>query len=96
MEEINKLAINNTEDKKIEVNYNCKLTPTDYMAIESIQKIQNPFKMINVEMVMNDLHICKSLAYRLFQSEDFPSINIGKSKQIMLLPYLLWKMNRRS
>lgn len=97
MEEINKLTkVDNTEDKKIEINYNCKLTPIDYMAIESIRKVQNPFIMIDVETVMKDLHICRSVAYRLFQSEEFPAINIGKSNYVMLLPYLIWKMNRRT
>lgn len=85
----------NTNDKNIEINYNCKLSPTDYMAIEGIRKLQNPFQMIDVETVMKDLHICKSVAYRLFQSAEFPSINIGKSNQIMLLAYLIWKMSRR-
>jgi len=30
-----------------------------------------------------------------FKRDDFPSINIGKSNQIMLLAYLIWKMNKR-
>ena len=86
----------NTEEKNIEINYNQKLTPIDYMAIESIRKIKNPFKMIDVNTVMKDLNICKTVAYKLFQREDFPSINIGKNKQIMILPYMIWKMKKRS
>lgn len=89
-------VLKNTNDKNIEINYNGQLTPMDYMAIESIRKIQNPFQMICVEDVMNDLHICRTIAYKLFQNKDFPSINIGKSNQVMLLPYLIWKMNRRT
>ena len=67
----------------------------DYMAIESIRKIKNPFRMIGVDIVMKDLNICKTVAYKLFQREDFPAVNIGKSNQIMILAYMIWKMNRR-
>lgn len=84
-----------TEDKYLEINYNQKLTPKDYMAIESIRKLKNPFRMIDVNTVMKDLNICKSVAYKLFQRDDFPSINIGKSNQVMILAYMIWKMNKR-
>jgi len=85
-----------TEEKKININVCNPLTPEDFMAIESIRKLKNPFRMIGVEVVMQDLHICKSIAYRLFQRDDFPSINIGKSNQIMLLAYMIWKMKKRN
>ena len=58
-------------------------------------KLKNPFKMIGVEAVMKDLNICRTIAYRLFKREDFPSITIGKSNQIMLISYLMWKLNKR-
>ncbi len=83
------------EDKKININLQRELTLEELMAIESIKKLRNPFMMIDVVTVMKDLHICKSIAYRLFQRKDFPSINIGKSNQIMLLPYMIWKMQKR-
>ena len=99
MEELNNKMIDeiqNTEDKKININVRNPLTPQDFMAIESIRKLKNPFRMIGVEVVMQDLHICRSIAYRLFQRDDFPSINIGKSNQIMLLSYMIWKMQKRT
>lgn len=83
------------EDKVININVTKPLLPEDFMAIESIKRIKNPFAMIGVETVMKDLHICKSIAYRLFQREDFPSINIGKSNQIMILAYMIWKMKKQ-
>ena len=43
---------------------------------------------------MNDLKVCETIAYKIFKRDDFPSINIGKSNQVMLLPYLIWKMNK--
>lgn len=99
MENINNLAQTlseiDTEEGKINVNLQSPLTPEQLMAIESIKRIKNPFKMIGVEAVMQDLHICKTIAYRLFQRKDFPSINIGKNNQVMILPYMMWKMQKR-
>lgn len=99
MENINNLTkiINeiDTEDKKINVNLQSPITTEQLMAIESIKKLKNPFIMIDVETVMQDLHICKTIAYRLFQRKDFPSINIGKNNQVMLLAYMIWKMQKR-
>ncbi len=65
------------------------------MAIECVKKIKNPFRMITVDMVMKDLNICRTIAYRLFQRDDFPSINIGKNHQVTLIAYLLWKIKKR-
>lgn len=99
MENINDLVqvINeiDTEDNKINVNLQTPLTAEQLMAMESIKRMKNPFKMIGVETVMQDLHICKTIAYRLFQREDFPSINIGKNNQVMILAYMIWKMQKR-
>ena len=81
--------------KEIIINLNNKLTDKDIIIISSISKLKNPFKMIGVEAVMNDLNICRTIAYRLFKREDFPSITIGKSNQIMLISYLMWKLNKR-
>lgn len=95
LDEIQENKVIDTEEKRLEVKYNQKLTPMDYMAIESIRKLKNPFRMIGVNTVMKDLNICRTVAYKLFQREDFPSINIGKSNQVMILAYMIWKMNKR-
>jgi hypothetical protein len=47
-----------------------------------------------VENVMKDLNICRSIAYKLFKSEDFPSKKIGKNHQISLIAYLMWKVRK--
>lgn len=94
-EVINNIREIDTKDEKININIETPLTPQDFMAIESIKKIKNPFRMIGVETVMKDLNICKTIAYRLFQRDDFPSINIGKSNQVMILAYMIWKMQKR-
>lgn len=84
-----------TEDKKINVNLQSPLTAEQLMAIESIKRLKNPFRMLSVKDVMRDLNICETIAYRTFKRNDFPSITIGKSNQVMLLSYLIWKMSKR-
>lgn len=84
-----------TEDKKINVNLQSPLTAGQLMAIESIKRLKNPFRMLSVKDVMRDLNICETIAYRTFKRNDFPSITIGKSNQVMLLSYLIWKMSKR-
>lgn len=101
MEEINNLAkvinkeIQNIETKNIVIETKEILTPEERMAIDTIRRVKNPFRMLTVKDVMNDLGICETVAYRTFKRDDFPSINIGKNNQIMLLAYLIWKMQKR-
>lgn len=101
MEELNNLTnkvlneIQNTEVKNIVIETKETLTPEQRIAIDTIRRVKNPFKMLNVKDVMKDLNICETIAYKTFKRADFPSINIGKSNQVMLLSYLIWKMNKR-
>lgn len=101
MEELNNLTktINNeiqhTETKNIIIETKEVLTPEQRMAIDTIRRVKNPFRMLTIKDVMNDLGICETVAYRTFKRDDFPSINIGKNNQIMLLAYLIWKMQKR-
>lgn len=101
MEEINNLVkvinkeIQNIETKNIVIETKEILTPEQRMAIDTIRRVKNPFRMLTVKDVMNDLGICETVAYRTFKRDDFPSINIGKNNQIMLLAYLIWKMQKR-
>ncbi len=101
MEELNNLTktINNeiqhTETKNIIIETKEVLTPEQRIAIDAIRRVKNPFRMLTVKDVMNDLGICETVAYRTFKRDDFPSINIGKNNQIMLLAYLIWKMQKR-
>lgn len=101
MEELNNLTnkvlneIQNTEVKNIVIETKETLTPEQRIAIDTIRRVKNPFKMLNVKDVMKDLNICETVAYTTFKRADFPSINIGKSNQVMLLSYLIWKMNKR-
>lgn len=102
MEELKNLSeainreIQNTESKNILIETKEILTPEQRMAIDTIRRIKNPFKMLSVKDVMRDLNICETIAYRTFKRPDFPSINIGKNNQVMLLAYLIWKMQKRA
>lgn len=82
-------------NKPIQINITNNLTPSDYMAIVSIKRLTNPFKMVDTKYVMKDLGISRSSVYKLFQREDFPSIDIGKTHQVMILAYLMWKLAKR-
>ena len=101
MEELNNITtkivdeIQNTEMKNIVIETKEILTPEQRMAIDTIRRVKNPFRMLSVKDVMRDLNICETIAYKTFKRDDFPSINIGKSNQVMLLAYLIWKMTKR-
>ena len=84
---MNNNVINQTKDKKY--------TKAELITIDSIRRVKNPFRMITVKDVMKDLNICETIAYKLFKRPDFPSFNVGKNNQVMLLAYLLWKMEKR-
>ena len=87
--------IQDTETKNIVIETKEVLTPEQRIAIDTIRRVKNPFVMIGVKEVMKDLNVCETIAYKTFRREDFPSINVGKSNQIMLLSYLIWKMSKR-
>ena len=62
----------------------------------AVQKIDNPFKNITVKEVAKDLKMGENLANEVFKRKDFPCVNIGKTKTVTLLAYLLWKMEKRN
>ena len=62
----------------------------------AIQKIDNPFKNITVKDVAKDLKMGENLANEVFKRTDFPCVNIGKTKTVTLLAYILWKMEKRN
>lgn len=101
MEEINNLTnqvmneIQNTETKNIIIETKEVLTPEQRMAIDTVRRVKDPFKMLTVKDVMKDLNICETVAYKTFKRDDFPSINVGKTNQVMLIAYLIWKMGKR-
>ena len=89
---------NKTQQMKNEIinRNNKQYTKAELMTVESIKRLKNPFRMIGVKEVMKDLNICETIAYKTFKRPDFPSVNVGKNNQVMLLAYLLWKMEKRN
>lgn len=83
------------ELEKLLPNEKIAYTNLELMIIESTKRLKNPFRMINVKDVMRDLKVCENVAYKIFKRKDFPSINVGKNNQVMLLSYLIWKMEKR-
>ena len=75
MEELNKISekvineIQNTETKNIVIKTKEILTPEQRMAIDTIRRVKNPFKMLTVKDIMNDLGICESIAYKTFRRD---------------------------
>ena len=88
---------NKTQQMKNEIinRNNKQYTKAELMTVESIKRLKNPFRMIGVKEVMKDLNICETIAYKTFKRPDFPSVNVGKNNQVMLLAYLIWKMEKR-
>lgn len=93
MENIN--LITNEELEELFVDEDNQYTKTELMTLDSMQKIPNPFLMLTVKDVMKDLNISESAVYKTFNRQDFPAIKVGKKSLVMLLPYLIWKMERK-
>lgn len=81
------INLNQTKDKK--------LTIEEMLVKEAIKNIGNPFKNLTVKDVSKDLLVSEATANAIFKRSDFPSVNIGKTKTVTLLAYLVWKMNRK-
>lgn len=94
MEELN--IITNEELDELFGDEESQYTKTELMTLDSMQKIPNPFLMLTVKDVMKDLNISESAVYKTFNRQDFPAIKVGKKSLVMLLPYLIWKMERKA
>ncbi len=80
------INLNQTKDKTLNIE--------ELLIKELINNIKNPFELLTVKDISNDLHIGINQAYELFRQNDFPKITIGKKKRIVLVTYLLWKLNK--
>ena len=93
MEELN--IITNEELDELFGDVDSQYTKTELMLLDSMKKVHNPFAMLTVLDVMRDLKISESAVYKTFNRKDFPAIKVGKKYKVMLLAYLIWKMDRR-
>lgn len=87
------INIEHIEDNLTDTKENLNIE--DRLVIEAMKKIKEPFKSLTVEDVMKDLKIGIVKAYEIFNRNDFPSINVGKTKTVTMLSYLIWKMKRQ-
>lgn len=62
---------------------------------EAIKKLEDPFRMLTVKDVAKDLYIGENKTNEIFNRADFPSVNIGKTRKVQKLSYILWKMDKR-
>lgn len=81
------IEINNTNEKA--------MTTEDKIVAEVIKSMINPFDNLTVKEVAKDLKMGENLANQVFKRQDFPSVNIGKTKTVMKLAYYIWKMKHR-
>jgi len=92
-----KSSTDNTQ-VKIVINENKNIgdpLTTEYLKY-AIEKVEDPFKNLTVKDVAEDLKMGEAMTNELFKRDDFPSVNIGKTKTVTLLAYLRWKMERRN
>lgn len=73
---------------------NHNYTTKEIMIINTIKRIKNPYRNLTVNDIAKDLNVGINTAYEIFKRNDFPSIEIGKTKTITLLAYLLWKLEK--
>lgn len=73
-----------------------QISKTDLISILVEKAEVDPFENITVKEVAKDLRVGENKANEIFRREDFPSVNIGKTKTVNLLAYWLWKMERRN
>ena len=85
--------------KKLNTIHNREKTMNELIA-EKIaeryaEKYGDPYRNITVAEVAEDLKMGENLANQLFRRKDFPSVNIGKTKTVCALAYIVWKMQHR-
>ena len=62
---------------------------------QAVKGLEDLFKMLTVKDVAKDLYMGENKTNELFNRVDFPSVNIGKTKKIQKIVYILWKMEKR-
>ncbi len=61
----------------------------------AVEKLDNPWDNLTVKDIAKDLKMGENKANEIFKRKDFPSVNIGKTKTISVLAYVLWKLEKR-
>lgn len=61
---------------------------------QAVKSLEDPFKMLTVKDVAKDLYMGENKTNEIFNRADFPSVNIGKTRKIQKIAYILWKMEK--
>lgn len=80
-------------DKKIDNVLSEELK--EKLICKAVEKLDDPWKNLTVKDVAKDLLMGEPKTNELFNRNDFPSINIGKTKTVTTIAYYLWKLERR-
>src|SRR5699024_3505441 len=62
---------------------------------QAVKSLDDPFKMLTVKDVAKGLYMVENKTNEIFNRADFPSVNIGKTRKIQKIAYILWKMEKR-
>lgn len=62
---------------------------------QAVKSLDDPFKILTVKDVAKDLYMGENKTNEIFNRADFPSVNIGKTRKIQKIAYILWKMEKR-
>ena len=62
---------------------------------QAVKNLEDPFKMLTVKDVAKDLYMGENKTNEIFNRADFSSVNIGKTRKIQKIAYILWKMEKR-
>ncbi len=61
---------------------------------QAVKSLDDPFKMLTVKDVAKDLYMGENKTNEIFNRADFHSVNIGKTRKIQKIAYILWKMEK--
>ena len=93
--------LNNQKISNYIQNSNIKVTDTNEkyfiqcLVHNCMKYAGNPFRNLTVAEVAKDLHCNQNTANEIFRRKDFPALCVGKSKKVMFLSYIIWKLNRK-
>lgn len=86
---------NQVSKEEIKINENIYDELKKELVKEAVKKLEDPFKMLTVKDVAKDLYMGENKTNEIFNRKDFPSVNIGKTRKVQKIAYILWKMEKR-
>lgn len=62
---------------------------------QALKSIDDPWNNLTLKDIAKDLKMNENTANKIFKRKDFPSINLGKTKTVTCIAYMLWKIERK-